>query len=292
MYRRSFLQTLAGAGVFSISGCGSRRDLRAAFVTDIHWKSSSETDPHLDRCADALRAAKPDLVVCGGDLIHRGLLLSEAQAMEGISTMKSFFASLRVPCLFCLGNHDLFGAFPEDGSPPAPDPRRLYREHFCGLDTCYTQTILGRTWIVLDTLELLPVPQRYRGFIAPERLEWLDKKLSETDSSLCVPVLHVPALSTLPSATKGAYEPVPHNLILHNGAEVVKIFSRSRVPVVLQGHLHVSEKNEWQGRTYLTGGAVCGAWWNGDHHGTPQGFTLLHWRGHNLHTEYRPFSVS
>lgn len=42
------------------------------------------------------------------------------------------------------------------------------------------------------------------------------------------------------------------------------------VKLALSGHLHLTERLEYSGVTY-----VCGGWWKGPHHGTPEGYLLV-----------------
>ncbi len=39
--------------------------------------------------------------------------------------------------------------------------------------------------------------------------------------------------------------------------------------------LHSNELIRWRDMTFITGGAVCGAWWQGPHTGTEEGFGIV-----------------
>ncbi len=62
--------------------------------------------------------------------------------------------------------------------------------------------------------------------------------------------------------------------------------------VVLQGHLHVDEELRFGPQRYLMGGAVCGRWWQGANHGTPEGFGLLSVSDAGVAWEYRALPYS
>ena len=42
--------------------------------------------------------------------------------------------------------------------------------------------------------------------------------------------------------------------------------------LVLQGHQHIYERIHHHGIEFITGGAVCGAWWSGPYQGDEEGF--------------------
>ncbi|NOZ41087.1 MAG: metallophosphoesterase, partial [Planctomycetes bacterium] len=43
----------------------------------------------------------------------------------------------------------------------------------------------------------------------------------------------------------------------------------------LSGHGHLLERIEFDGTTYLQGGAVCGMWWKGPVFDNPEGFLVV-----------------
>ncbi len=65
----------------------------------------------------------------------------------------------------------------------------------------------------------------------------------------------------------------------------------AQLQLVLQGHLHVREEVRWGGTTFLTGGAVSGAWWRGAFHGTPPGFNVITLSDDRVECEYRAYDL-
>ena len=63
----------------------------------------------------------------------------------------------------------------------------------------------------------------------------------------------------------------------HQDAQrIVSLFKRhANVKLCLSGHLHLTERIEYAGVTYVCGGAVSGNWWKGDHHGTEEGYAIV-----------------
>jgi 3',5'-cyclic-AMP phosphodiesterase len=88
-------------------------------------------------------------------------------------------------------------------------------------------------------------------------------------------VVHIPFLSSLSQINKGAMEPNTEGLVVSNSREILDLFNRYNLKLVLQGHLHVLEDNYIKGIHFITGGAICGGWWKGPHEGTQEGFLYL-----------------
>jgi hypothetical protein len=64
------------------------------------------------------------------------------------------------------------------------------------------------------------------------------------------------------------------------------LLANCNLRAILQGHLHVWQKSEYQGVQYLISGAVSGAWWEGPMKGTPEGYTLCQVRDGLIHLSY------
>ena len=74
--------------------------------------------------------------------------------------------------------------------------------------------------------------------------------------------------------------------VINNGNEVLEIFKDYNLKLVLQGHLHFLEDLYANGVHFITGGAVCGQWWEGPRNGMEEGFLQIHVNGDNFTWEY------
>jgi hypothetical protein len=74
--------------------------------------------------------------------------------------------------------------------------------------------------------------------------------------------------------------------VVVNNVDVLKLFDEHNLTLVLQGHLHVSEFLRWKNTTFITGGAVCGGWWNGPYQGTEEGFNVVTLHSDHVEWEY------
>jgi len=56
--------------------------------------------------------------------------------------------------------------------------------------------------------------------------------------------------------------------------------------LVLQGHLHFLEDVYVNGIHFITGGAVCAAWWTGPNDGLEEGYVVVQVKGKEFDWEY------
>ncbi len=220
MTRRSFLYSMA-AGFLTLAGChpktaawpargSDRGELRLAFYTDVHARQEWETPTALQHAAAAINARPADLVIAGGDLITDGFQSTEPVAATRWDVYMQMHRAIEVDLYPVIGNHDLVAANPKDGSPPAGDPRRIFRERM-GLErTYYSFDAVGYHFIVLDSIHITRDDLQYRGMIEPEQMAWLKRDLAHTSKSTpIVVVTHIPLLTAFYSATKGGTFPAP-----------------------------------------------------------------------------------
>lgn len=261
--------------------------LRVVFFSDSHARTEWETPQALLQAAAAINARKPDLVIAGGDLITDGFQSSAASVEPRWQVFLAMRAAIRAPFYPTMGNHDLVGAIPEDGSPPSADPRAVYRVKLGVERTWYAFDAGGYRFFVLDSVQVTGDPLKYEGRISEEQLAWLRAQLAVLPpEQRLVLVTHIPLLTSFYQATDGATQPAPRNRVIVNNREVLELFAGRRLVAVLQGHLHVNERLWWRGTTFVTGGAVCGKWWRGPWLDTEEGFGVLTLDGDRVDWEY------
>ena len=295
--RRGFLKSFgAGASLIaspglartsrSIQGSG-RGDLRLVFYTDIHADAKKETSAALAMAAEAINAQKADLVLCGGDLIAGGFQSSPEDVAPRWDAYMDMVRAIDAEHHAVIGNHDLVSARPADGSANAADPRMDFKRRL-GLSGTYGAfDALGYRFILLDSLRISDDAHMYDGWVSSEQQEWIRGLLSSIPSDVpIVLLLHMPLLTTFFGATRGATFQAQPNRVVINNAEVLKLFDRHNLVLVLQGHLHVNETLYWRGTTFLTGGAICGGWWRGSYFGTSEGFSAITLREDRVEWEY------
>lgn len=299
--RRGFLQAAtvaAGATVLwpwrattAWAARGPASPFRIAYFTDIHARVEWDTPEAMARCADRIREQAADLVICGGDLITDGFESTPAQVEPRWNAIReTLLDRVGAPVHAALGNHDLVGVEPKDGSPPEADPRRAFLDH-TGLPRTYRSLDAGGCHIIfLDPIEPTGDDLRYRGYIGPDQMAWLRGDLAAVDTHTpIVLMVHMPLLTGFFQATQGATAPAPANRVVVNSLEVLEAFKDHQLVAVLQGHLHVNELLRWRATTFITGGAVCGQWWRGPWQGTPEGFGVVTLRPDRIDWAYHDY---
>ena len=295
--RRQFLRSAGGlvllaSGTRLIGGCvppprSGKKRLRFVFYTDVHARTEWDTPLAMARAAEAINAQRPDFVVAGGDLITDGFQNRMATVEPRWDAYMAMHRAIEGDIYPTLGNHDLVAAIPTDGSPPAEDPRAIYRDKM-GLErTYYSFDAAGYRFFVLDSIRISDDEFNHHGHVSMQQIEWLKQELARTPSDLpLVVVIHIPLLTTFYGATQGATFQAPVNRVVTNNTDVLKTFERHNLLLVLQGHLHAKERLLWRNTTFITGGAVCARWWRGPWHGTEEGFNVITLQGNRVDWEY------
>ncbi len=264
--------------------------LKVVFFTDVHARTEWETPQALARAAAAIAAENADLVICGGDLITDGYSAAPGQVAPRWDAYLRMHAAIRPAPVCAIGNHDLVGVAPADGSPPAADPRAEFRERLGLASTYRSFDFRGYHFILLDPIDPAEGAEPYRGFVGPDQMRWLHADLARTPPDVpIVLVSHLPLLTGFYQITAGLETPVPANRGVVNNREVLAALANHRLLAVLQGHLHVDETLRWGSTTFVTGGAVCGKWWRGAWQGTPEGYGVLRLCPDRVEWEYRPY---
>lgn len=252
------------------------RPMKVVFFTDVHARTEWETPAALHRAAEAITAQQADLVICGGDMITEGASSSAAMAAPRWEVYRAMHEAIRPEPVVVIGNHDLVGVSPSDGSPPADDPRSEVRARFNLPQTYRSFDRNGYHFILLDSVDNQKGTLEYRGFIRPEQMDWLRNDLAQVaPGTPIVVVSHVPLLTAVPQTTADRNEPVAENSRVVNRWELMAAFDGHQVLAVLQGHSHVENVIRWRKTVFINGGSVCGEWWRGPRKGTPMGFGVL-----------------
>jgi hypothetical protein len=259
------------------------------YFTDIHARTEWDVPEAMALAARKINGTEGDLVICGGDCITDGFQSGrEAVIPRWKAYQESLAKQLKVPARTAMGNHDLVGAIPEDGSQPEKDPRAMFREEM-GVKTTYASFSAGAYHVVmLDPFRITNDEWKYHGFVDEAQMKWLrgdlEKILAGTPIVL---VCHMPLLTSFFQATAGQGKIGPPNRVVTNNVEVLEAFAKHRLHLVLQGHLHVNEILRWRNTTFITGGAISGKWWRGEYHGTREGFGVVTMKKDKIDWEYR-----
>ena len=119
---------------------------------------------------------------------------------------------------------------------------------------------------------------RFPGLV--EQLDWLRRTVGEIPAKTPVLILsHIPILSAsaiLWGRDENGNITVSVSLMHGDCIHLKDLFARHpNVKLCLSGHLHLVDRVDYNGVTYLCNGAVSGNWWKGRHKDCDEGYAVL-----------------
>lgn len=294
--RRQFLGTagaaalgwpvLAGGELLAETAARApKRSLRLVHMTDIHIQPERGAERGFAQALGKIQSLddKPSLIVTGGDSIMDGLA---ADAGRTRTQWKLWHKVLKAECSLpvepVIGNHDVWG-WDKKRSRTSGEERQWGKQR--ALDEFQIPRRYrsfdraGWHFIILDSIH--PDPETvYRGELDEPQFAWLKQDLESVAGKKPVIVIsHIPILSVAAvefSATL-AKKPQMRRALGHQDAlRLVNLFkAHSNVKACLSGHLHLTERIQYAGVTYVCSGAVSGNWWKGNHRHVDEGFNVI-----------------
>lgn len=257
-----------------------------AFFTDLHLRP--DVVPRIKQAIDSANEQKVDFTMLGGDQVFDVMRGNLPQADSLFSLFKETVKRFAKPVYHCIGNHDLFGIYPEsevDSTHPAWR-YGLYEKYFG--KTYYSFDHKGWHFIVLNSIDVTP-DKKYKGIIGKEQMEWIKQDLAKIDTLTPVVVTtHIPLMTAFYQVYPPKEGAGMDGKVVANSNEVLALFRRYNLKLVLQGHLHWKEDLYLEERThFVTGGSIAGRpSWRGTVHGD-RGFMLIKVADGDVSFEYK-----
>lgn len=276
---------VAGVGSLAFpslaSAYSTRKALRIAHMTDFHCQPELGAAKGTEMAMRHAMTQKPELVLVGGDLIMDGFSQTEARTrLQWDLYQERRKGILKVPVAHALGNHDVWGWDKEASKTTGEEPRwgkRWFLAEFGQERTYRSFDQGGWHFVILDTL--IQTPDGYNGYLDDEQMAWLKTDLGATKLNTLV-MSHIPLFSITPVAT--GYDPktgdwtIGGNVMTKNVDAIREVFAANRhVKIALSGHTHLLDRVDYDGVSYLCGGAVSGAWWKGKNGPFEPGYRVL-----------------
>jgi Icc protein len=258
-----------------------KRVLRFAHLTDLHIQPELEAARGVAACLQHVQAgADPaKLVITGGDTVFDVFEVDASRTDLLVKLWRdSLAAECSLPVRSVIGNHDVrpwtdSDIVGGDGKAWAADFLHLERRYY-GFDQA------GWRFLVLDTVQ--PDAESYAGFLDPEQMAWLQSELTNLAGARPVAIIsHIPILSLTP-LTGIADHVVDGDHVLsdaymmRDGTAIHYLLrEHANVKLCLSGHMHLCDRCEIDGITYICGGAVCANWWKGIRQKVHEGYGLV-----------------
>lgn len=274
----------AGGASWGGSGADRRRVLRLAHLTDTHTQPERNAAGGLAACLAHVSSLRdrPGLVMTGGDLIMDGFAASQTRTRQQWDLfVKTLGDGCAIPVEHCLGNHDIWGWNKTKSGTTGEEAGwgKRWAMDLLGLASPYRAfERAGWTFVVLDSIR--PEGEGYRARLDDEQYEWLEGELARGTTPVLV-VSHAPILAgcvlvnSTVDAEKGNHA-VSGGLLHQDVKRLRGLFGKHpRVKLCLSGHIHLLDRVEYAGVTYICDGAVSGNWWKGRHQECDEGYGVV-----------------
>ena len=236
------------------------RDQASAELTFIHASDthiSPASLPRTQRLQTLVDSIGPGLLLITGDLVRDALRVSEAEATGYYELFAKERKAFRTPVFTVPGNHENFGIERDTSHVPATHPlygRAMYH-HYFGPDY-YSFTRGGVHFVGLNTVDI--DDQRYYGHVDSLQLAWLERDLAMVPASMPVVTFdHIPFFTTIEGLNGYNDRPPAPSLItvkgrtvyrhsVSNAGDVLAILRKHRHVLALGGHMHATERIEYE----------------------------------------------
>lgn len=302
----------AAAAAAPTTAPARNRVLRVAHLTDVHVEPELGAGEGLAQCLRHVQSQpdKPDVIYMTGDCVFDSFHHGRARTQKQWDLWNAVWkAECSLPRQSLLGNHDVWGwnkAKSKATGQEANWGKRWAMDELGLTKPYHSFDQAGWHMVMLDSVQ--PADRAYDSnqYVArcdDEQFAWLEADLAAVPAAVPVMVMsHVPILSITtffgpdsqkpPAVAAAAATPssrpaddmpdAPDTTIgralMHTDWRRLKALfaKRPNVKLALSGHVHLLDRVDYQGVTYLCNGAVCGGWWKEQNQGVcDAGYTLL-----------------
>ena len=240
---------------FALTGEQSSTELTFIHASDTHISPASLARTRLLRAlVDSIR---PGLLLITGDLVRDALRVGEEEATGYYELFARERNAFRTPVFTVPGNHENFGIERDTSHVPATHPlygRGMYH-HYFGPDY-YSFTRGGVHFVGLNTVDI--DDQRYYGHVDSLQIAWLERDLALVPADMPVVTFdHIPFVTTFEGLNGYNDRPPAPSLItvrgktvyrhtVSNAGDVLAVLRKHRYVLALGGHLHATERIEYE----------------------------------------------
>ena len=197
---------------------------RVLHVSDLHFGRNDKAEP-IEALARLIEEVEPELVICSGDLSHRGLRSQHERAA-------AFLRSLGPPVLAIPGNHDIPYTFPKRFTSPWLEFERLWET---------TQPVYSSETVVVAGLNSVRPWRHQSGKVRLAQVARAKEVFAAAPAgALRIVVLHHHLLG---APWRSRKKPVAKRSV------VLGAFVDAGAELVLAGHIHqstIAERREFE----------------------------------------------
>jgi 3',5'-cyclic-AMP phosphodiesterase len=121
----------------------------------------------------------------------------------------------------------------------------------------------------------------YFGSLDEEQAEWFARDLESAGGRPVCVTTHIPLVAACVLLHETRFDPESNHyrtsdrLMHRNVAPLVDLMRRHNVKLCLSGHIHLIDRVELRGITFICDGAVSGAWWKGPYLEFAEGYGVI-----------------
>jgi 3',5'-cyclic AMP phosphodiesterase CpdA len=263
-----------------------RRLIRVAHLTDIHVQPELRADAGMIACLHHVQSLmdKPELIVTGGDGIMDSFEADDARTqLQWDIFRRTLAAECSLPMVHCIGNHDIWGwnkRRSRTSGNEANYGKQRALENYGLAERFHAFERAGWKFIVLDSAQ--PPDAGGDGYVAyldDAQYDWLERELRGAATTPVLILSHIPILSATAlvwtKSERGEFR-VDDSLMHRDCLRLKSLFEqRPNVKLCLSGHMHLIDRVDYNGVTYLCNGAVSGNWWKGRHKDCDEGYAVI-----------------
>ncbi|MCX6217077.1 metallophosphoesterase [Spirosoma sp.] len=260
-----------------------KRSVRFAYLGDTHITPETKPIESIAKCFHHVQKQvdKPSFILHGGDVIMDALAEDRQKVQQQWDAWNGLVkADNSLPIEYCIGNHDIWGFENAKSDLLYGKKWAIDQMKISGRYRSFDRN--GWHFIILDSVQPKPNGKWYTGYIDSEQMDWLKADLAKTNPKTPILVLsHIPIFSPTgffseTNVKEGIWN-ISAGLVLANTPDLLKLFYQyPNVKAALSGHMHLLDRVEYNGVTYLCNGAVSGNWWKSDvYQQTKAGYALF-----------------
>jgi Icc protein len=261
----------------------SKENWSFVFMSDIHLRPEKNAVKGFLNALSLARDFQPDFILTGGDLVADALKQPYSKADMLYKLYDSVSSLSEVPVYNTMGNHEIYGWLKSSGASPKNEEygKKMFQKRIG--KTYYSFTHKGWVFLVLDSVEEQPGGNGYYGRISDEEIEWLKAELAKIDKKTPIVIsTHIPFFTMYTQMGDSSTATNSPGLVIVNSKQVFDLFKGYNLKLILQGHLHIFEDDTIFNTRIITGGSICGAWWDGPNEGTEEGFVKIEIKNDSL----------
>jgi 3',5'-cyclic-AMP phosphodiesterase len=288
MHKREFIKLIGSSALAAFLPSESKAQynvspkkvLNIAHITDAHIMPLINAAKGFEKCLHHIQnSSEPyDLILNTGDSVMEAHQKSVFLARKQWSLFNDVLKSENtLPTLHCIGNHDICCEGDShynfrDGKTMALEQLGLAKQYYA-YDTPYWKVI------VLDSVQTKPNGEWYTAHIDEEQWDWLENELASANKYVLI-ASHIPILAACVffdgnRNDKDNWE-IPGAWMHTDARRLNKLFAKyPNVKLAVSGHIHLTDKVEYNDVTYCCNGAVSGRWWKGKNQNTFAGYAKI-----------------